>query len=118
MEKLQAAIEIARRQRAAQEGRAPQAAGPGPDATDLPADATSPDHSFGDRGLDLREGELQLILGQLLRAPAELHALQLAQQVLQPLVPLRQDIALSDRIVPLRPGRQQQRAHRRGVIGQ
>ena len=52
MEKLQAAIEIARRQRAAQEGRAPQAAGPGPDATDLPADAASPDRSSDDRGLD------------------------------------------------------------------
>ena len=72
----------------------------------------------GDRGLDLLEGELQLVLGQLLRAPAELHALQLAQQVLQPLVPRRQGVALGYRVVPLCPCRQQQRAQRRGIIGQ
>ncbi len=79
----------------------------------------------GDRGLDLREGELQLIRGQLLRASAELHALQLAQQVPQPLVPRRQRVALGrDAVtfcrdtVPLRPGHQQQRAQRRRIIGQ
>jgi hypothetical protein len=38
--------------------------------------------------------------------------------VLQPLVPRRQGIALGYRVVPLRSGRQQQRAQRRGIIGQ
>ena len=55
----------------------------------------------GERGLDLLEGEPQLVLGQPLRARPELHALQLPQQVLQPLDPLHQRVALGAQAVAL-----------------
>ena len=55
----------------------------------------------GERGFDLLEGEPQLVLGQPLRARAELHALQLLQQVLQPLGPLRQRVPLGRDAVAL-----------------
>ena len=55
----------------------------------------------GERGLDLLEGEPQLALRQPLRTWAELHALQLAQQVPQPLGPLRQRVPLGRDAVAL-----------------
>jgi hypothetical protein len=46
------------------------------------------------RLLDVLKGELQLVGIELLRAPAELGTLQLAQQMVQPLVPLERAVAL------------------------
>jgi hypothetical protein len=84
----------------------------------------------GERGLDLLEGELQLLVGQPLRARPELHALQLAQQVLQSLDPLRQRVPLGDDTVALgcqgiprnrssitlAPGGQEQCPQHRGIL--
>ena len=55
----------------------------------------------GERGFGLLEGEPQLVLGQSLRARPELHALQLLQQVLQPLDPRHQCVALGAQAVAL-----------------
>jgi hypothetical protein len=71
----------------------------------------------GERGLDLLEGKLQLVLRQPLRARPELHALQLAQQVLQPLVPRRQRVPFGHNAVALRQRGQQHRPQHNGIIG-
>jgi hypothetical protein len=55
----------------------------------------------GERGLDLLEGEPQLVFGQPLGARPELHAPELLQQVLQKLDPLHQRVALGAQAVAL-----------------
>jgi hypothetical protein len=72
----------------------------------------------GQARLDLLERELQLVLGQALRAASELHALQLVQQVPQLLVPRGQRVALLGQRLALGHGRRQQRAQRLGIVGQ
>ena len=78
-----------------------------------------------ERRLDLLEGEQQLVLGKLLRLPPELPALQLQQQVLQPLVLGRQGVALGGDApklgaerVDLRQRPEQKSAQRRGILRQ
>lgn len=68
-----------------------------------------PGRVAGQRRLDLLEREQQLLLRQPLRLRPELPALQLQQQVLQPLILTRQRIALSNQVVDLHQGLEQQR---------
>ena len=55
---------------------------------------------------------MQLIRIELLRTPAKLHALQLRQQMLQPIILRPYLVALSDRGITLRPRRHEQRLRR------
>ncbi len=71
-----------------------------------------------DRGLQILEAELQLLLRQPFRLPAELQALQLYQQVSQPVVLVRQRVALLGQYIAFGHRRQHQRAQRRDIGGQ
>jgi len=68
------------------------------------------------RLLKVFKGELQLVGIEPFRAPAKLHALQLAQQMPQPIVLLGQPIALSPRRVTLGDHTVQQAAQRFDVL--
>jgi hypothetical protein len=70
------------------------------------------------RRLDLLEREQQLLLGELLGLRAELQALQLQQQVMQPLVPARQRVTFGDQRADLRQRLDQPRAQRRSILRQ
>ena len=88
--------------------------------------------ALGDGLLEVLQAELQLLLGQALGPGAELHALELEQQVPQPVVLRGQRVPLggnsvalssggvsfSGHAVPFGPGRQQQRPQRVGRLGQ
>ena len=68
--------------------------------------------------LDVFERELQLVRVEFFRAPAELHALQLAQQVPQSIVLLGQQITLGQHRVALGKDAAQQTAQRCDVLRQ
>jgi len=62
--------------------------------------------------LDILERQKELLGIELLRAAAELRALQLAQQMPQPVILRQRPVALGDRGVTLGPPRRQQRLQR------
>ena len=66
----------------------------------------------GNRLLDILERQKQLLGIELLRTPAELRALQLAQQMPQAIVLRQRLVALRDRGVTLRTRRREQRMQR------
>ena len=66
---------------------------------------------LGERRLDLLEGEQQLLLGEPLRLRSELPALQLQQQVLEPLILGRQRVAFGGDASKLSAGRGRLPAH-------
>ena len=66
----------------------------------------------GNRLLDILERQQQLLTIELLRAAAELRALQLAQQVPQAIILGQRLVALGNRGVPLRKRRREQRLQR------
>ena len=66
----------------------------------------------GDGLLDILERQKQLVRIELLRTPAKLRALQLAQQMLQAINLRQRLVALGDRGVALRARRRKQRLQR------
>ena len=70
-----------------------------------------------ERLLDVFQGKLQLVGVEFFGAPAELHPLQLAQQLTQPIVLLGQHVALSPRRVALGGHATQQVVQRFNVLG-
>ena len=80
--------------------------------------------ALGDRLFEIFQGQVELVGIELFRAPAELHPLQLAEQVTQPVVLPGELIALFDQPpllgplgIALSPRRQHQRAQRSDVAG-
>ena len=78
----------------------------------------------GDRLFEILQRQVELVGIELLRAPAELHALQLAEQVAQPVVLAGEPVALprQPRLfgtlgIALGPRRQHQGAQRRDILG-
>ena len=80
---------------------------------------------LGDRLFEILQGEIELVGIELFRAPAELHPLQLADQVAQPVILAGELIALVDKPcllgalgIALGPGRDEHRAQRGDVVRQ
>ena len=80
---------------------------------------------FGDRLFDILQREIELVGVELLRAPAELQALQLADQMAQPVILAGQLVALGGEPrllgalgVAFGPGRDEHRAQRGDVVRQ
>ena len=86
--------------------------------SDRPVPALLPSLGGRDRGLDVGEGELQLLLRQALRPPPELVALQSPQQVPEPVVRRLQRVPLGDCAVALGDGLEQQSAQDGGIVGE
>ena len=72
----------------------------------------------GNRLLEILQRQAELIGIEPLRVPAELHALQLADQLAQPVVLLGEPGLLGAFGIALGPRRQHQRTQRRDILGQ
>ena len=72
---------------------------------------------LGDRLFEIFQSQVELVGIDLFRAPAELHPLQLAQQVAQSVVLVGEPPVLSPLGIAFGPGRQHQGAQRGNIVG-